>query len=189
MSVQTLKRKASSPVPCNGAPDSNPIARPSLNAWISAVIAAGRVAEDAAQGAAGTFAAPAPRKPASPAFFKLSELESPQRSIPTPRAMPTTASASAGLGSVTSGGPAGSPPCSQQRSMLGFEDGRKSEDSIPGAFSPWQQPRQVGFWWTCGRELWTPRNDSSPFRRLPPGPRAVSLKQARVLPKGHNHTL
>ena len=166
MSIQTLQRQAPSPDPAGVAPavDNNPMARPSLNAWISAVMThsggRGGASGTTSGGHAGSaFAAPAPRKPSSssgpsPVFFKLSETDpAQQRSVPTPRGIPAAASAMSAGGSMCSGGPAiigggpaaaASPPCSQQRSaMLTSDDRRLSEESIPGAFTPWQQPRQV----------------------------------------------
>jgi len=166
MSSQTMQRQAPSPDLARMASGDNnyPIARPSLNAWISAVMTQhsggavsgwGNVVGSPSNSA---FAAPAPRKPSSGVgspvvAFKLSEVDpAQQRSVPTPRSfLPNAHSAALSAGgslcaSAAGGGGGGfaaSPPCSQQRSMLGPDDRRPSEESMPGAFTPWQQPRQV----------------------------------------------
>ena len=143
MSSQVLHCNAPSLDPAGrSSSEDNAIARPSLNAWIAAVMAHG----NAGQASSNPFAAPAPRKPSGSPTFKLLERESRERSVPTPRAIPSASAASAGGSICSAGGPAASPLCSHQRSaaMLGPHDRRVSEESIPGAFTPWQQPRQVG---------------------------------------------
>jgi len=160
-----MQRQAPSPELARMASGDNnyPIARPSLNAWISAVMtqhgggavsSGGNVVGSPSNSA---FAAPLPRKPSSGGspvvVFKLSEVDATQRSVPTPRSFPNAHSAALSAGGSLCASAAGgfgggsafaaSPPCSQQRSMLGPDDRRPSEESIPGAFTPWQQPRQV----------------------------------------------